>query len=405
MEAENNLLSADVQNSITLRVPSFNTNRPRVWFHQLEAIFSNRRITSERILFIHVVEALPSEIAEEVEDIHEHLPTEKQFDALKEAILSRLQRSDNAKLRELLNNVPMEDRTPSHLLRFMKSLLGRRHTDESIMRQVWFEKLPQAMTPILRAFSEEKTPSQLAELANRIANTYHQKPLVSQVSSENHREDEAVSHLCKRCSMKKKGPSRSNFHRSAQCENSSKNRPPPGKYFCCYHFMFCEKAAKCQRQPSVIPCFFSQKDLKSPHLQITATTPAGNIKLDRLLYIQDLKSNRRILVDTGAEISVIPPTSIQRTSASNKTLLAANGTTIQTFGTTALNINFGMGRNFLWTFEIADVKSPIIGADFLLHFSLSVDLKNRRFIDNTNICCGKHQKHPHNRNSFCLANV
>ena len=67
---------------------------------------------------------------------------------------------------------------------------------------------------------------------------------------------------------------------------------------------------------------------------------------------------------------------------SNKTLLAANATTIQTFGTTALNINFGMGRNFPWTFEIADVKSPIIGANFLLHFNLSVDLKNRRLIEN-----------------------
>ena len=67
---------------------------------------------------------------------------------------------------------------------------------------------------------------------------------------------------------------------------------------------------------------------------------------------------------------------------SNKTLPATNGTTIQTFGATALNINFRMGRNFPWTFEIADVKSPIIGADFLLHFNLLVDLKNRPLIDN-----------------------
>ena len=43
-----------------------------------------------------------------------------------------------------------------------------------------------------------------------------------------------------------------------------------------------------------------------------ATTPAGNTKLGRLLYIQDLKSNRRFLVDTGAEISVIPPTSTHK---------------------------------------------------------------------------------------------
>ena len=54
-------------------------------------------------------------------------------------------------------------------------------------------------------FSEEKTPSQLAELADKIEDTYHQKQSVSQVSSENHKENEAVSHLRKRCSMGKKG--------------------------------------------------------------------------------------------------------------------------------------------------------------------------------------------------------
>ena len=39
--------------------------------------FFNRRITSQRIMFTHIVEALPSEIAEDVEDIIEHPPTEK----------------------------------------------------------------------------------------------------------------------------------------------------------------------------------------------------------------------------------------------------------------------------------------------------------------------------------------
>ena len=126
----------------------------------------------------------------------------------------------------------------------MKSLLGRRHMDESTMRQLWFEKLPHAMTHILVAFSEEKTPSQLAELADRIEDNYH---YVSQVSSENHKEDEAVSHLCKRCSMEKKGPSRSNYHRSAQSKNSSKNRPPSGKYFCYYHFILFTQALRLGR--------------------------------------------------------------------------------------------------------------------------------------------------------------
>ena len=238
---------------------------------------------------------------------------EKQFNILKEAILSRLERSDNAKLRKLCNNISMSDRTPFQLLRFMKSLLGCRRIDESIIRQLWFKKLSQSMTNILMAFSKEKMPSQLAKLADRITDTYHQKTMVSKISTENHKEDNAVSQLREKCSMDIKGQSRPEFHRSVQSKNSSKNRSPPGKYLCFYHFMFHKKVHQ-----SVKPCSFLQKDLKRPHQQVMVTTPAGNTKVGRLLYIQNLKS-KRFLVDTGAEISVIPPTSTQRTSLSNKT--------------------------------------------------------------------------------------
>ena len=56
-------------------------------------------------MFTYVVEALRSEIAEKKEEILDHSPTEKQLDVLKEAILWRLERSDNSKLRELLYDV------------------------------------------------------------------------------------------------------------------------------------------------------------------------------------------------------------------------------------------------------------------------------------------------------------
>ena len=36
--------------------------------------------------------------------------------------------------------------------------------------------------------------------------------------------------------------------------------------------------------------FLFAEGFKRPHQQVTATTPAGNTKFDRLLYIQDLKS-------------------------------------------------------------------------------------------------------------------
>ncbi|GFT94507.1 retrovirus-related Pol polyprotein from transposon opus [Trichonephila clavipes] len=41
----------------------------------------------------------------------------------------------------------------------------------------------------------------------------------------------------------------------------------------------------------------------------------------------------------------------------------------------------GLRRPFIWTFIIADVSSPIIGADFLKHFNLLIDLKKKRLVD------------------------
>ncbi|KFD47482.1 hypothetical protein M513_11643 [Trichuris suis] len=43
-----------------------------------------------------------------------------------------------------------------------------------------------------------------------------------------------------------------------------------------------------------------------------------------------------------------------------------------------------MRQKFSWTFVIADVQQPIIGADFLRHFTLLVDMRHHRLIDATN---------------------
>ncbi|WP_221936052.1 hypothetical protein, partial [Klebsiella pneumoniae] len=62
-------------------------------------------------------------------------------------------------------------------------------------------------------------------------------------------------------------------------------------------------------------------------------------------------------------------------------LSAANGSTIATFGTTTITPNLGLRRAFTWKFIIADVTKPIIGADFLAHYGLLVDLKGGQLID------------------------
>ena len=54
-------------------------------------------------------------------------------------------------------------------------------------------------------------------------------------------------------------------------------------------------------------------------------------------------------------------------------LAAANNTTIKTCGTSRPVVDVGLKRDYAWTFIVADIKQPIIGADFLIHHSLLVD--------------------------------
>ena len=58
-------------------------------------------------------------------------------------------------------------------------------------------------------------------------------------------------------------------------------------------------------------------------------------------------------------------------------MVAANNSTITTYGTSKRIVDVGLKRENSWTFIVADVKQPILGADFLIHYILLVDLSGR----------------------------
>lgn len=100
----------------------------------------------------------------------------------------------------------------------------------------------------------------------------------------------------------------------------------------------------------------------------------------RRVFVTDARSGRRFLIDSGADISVLPPSVGQR-PISGIVLTAANGTRIQTYGQKTLNLDLGLTRPFSWTFEIADVTRGIIGADFLHYYGLLVDVRRNSLVD------------------------
>nr|CAH8856759.1 unnamed protein product [Trichobilharzia regenti]CAH8862441.1 unnamed protein product [Trichobilharzia regenti] len=114
-----------------------------------------------------------------------------------------------------------------------------------------------------------------------------------------------------------------------------------------------------------------------------ATAVNGNHP-SRLFYVRDLTTGTLFLVDTGAEVSVIPP-SLSRRSAKipgKLSLRAANQTNIQTYGEQSMILNLGLRRRFTWIFIVADVRHAILGADFLSHFNLLVDISKKKLVDN-----------------------
>ena len=63
--------------------------------------------------------------------------------------------------------------------------------------------------------------------------------------------------------------------------------------------------------------------------------------------------------------------------------MAVNDTPIRTFGKRSLTLNLGLCQPFPWVFIVTDVQRPILGADFLCHFGLLINMKQRQLSDAT----------------------
>lgn len=128
------------------------------------------------------------------------------------------------------------------------------------------------------------------------------------------------------------------------------------------------------------PKSFQEGKLKSS-VATTAST-VGSVSPSRL-FIYDNLTKLTFLIDTGADVSVIPRHFLSnfKLSRTDYSLSAANNTKIDVFGTKQLTVSLGLRREFPHVFLIANVDKPIIGADFITKYGITIDLKNRRISD------------------------
>ena len=118
--------------------------------------------------------------------------------------------------------------------------------------------------------------------------------------------------------------------------------------------------------------YLAKKLLERPPVIVAATSSA--------FYITDAVSHLPFLVDTGASKSIFPVKGKkQRPQDVGIRLVAANGSPITTYGWRSMRVKFD-NRLFTWKFLLADVEKPLLGADFLAHYNLLVDVKLKKLM-------------------------
>ena len=99
-----------------------------------------------------------------------------------------------------------------------------------------------------------------------------------------------------------------------------------------------------------------------------------------LLYVRDRNMGLKLLLDTGAQISVFPASAHERRRQKTEPLIAANGSKIDTYGTKTISLDLGF-RKFTWSFVLADVNRPMLGADFFCSNHLLIDIYTSHIVD------------------------
>lgn len=155
--------------AVNIKLPPFWPSDPEVWFAQVDAHFTTRRVTSQKARFDHVIASLSPEFATEVRDLILKPPAERPYDILREQLTKRTAASEQRKLQQLFTTEELGDRKPTQLLRRMQQLLGDRPgiTDGAFLRELFLQRLPSNVRMVL-ASTPDVSLEKVAELADKV---------------------------------------------------------------------------------------------------------------------------------------------------------------------------------------------------------------------------------------------
>ncbi|UYV84003.1 hypothetical protein LAZ67_X000860 [Cordylochernes scorpioides] len=312
---------------LALKYPLFGPIGLKFVFFQVEAQFKINNITTEETKFNYLVSQLDPKYVENIWDIVSSESKTKFADS-KARLLNWFKKVENARIKRLITGVELGNMKPSQLLQKLRAI-ATPDISEKLIRTLWLDKLPDSFKASLLVSDEDV--DKLAAMADKITDMTTK----SEIYYINHDTNKVLL----------------------------------------------DKISELERQISHI----------NPAVEAATNSTAGYNEPCRKyrLFVFDKISKLKFLVDTGADVSIIPATA-QFKQESDYKLYAANGSEIKTFGVKILNLDLGLRRDFQWPFIIAKVKRGILGADFLFKYNILVDINKRKLIDgltNLEIIC------------------
>ncbi|XP_051898645.1 uncharacterized protein LOC127585315 isoform X2 [Pristis pectinata] len=151
-------------NAVALKLPTFWTLRPSVWFDQAEAQFHLRQITSDSTKYYHVVSSLDQETAAQVGDFIQSPPEEDKYPAFKDLLIRTFGLSRCERATRLLHLDGLGDRSPSALMNEMLAL-AEGHKPCLMFEQAFLEQLPDDIH-LLLADADFSNPREVAARAD-----------------------------------------------------------------------------------------------------------------------------------------------------------------------------------------------------------------------------------------------
>ncbi|HIE74851.1 MAG TPA: hypothetical protein EYP93_01265 [Gammaproteobacteria bacterium] len=152
--------------AVTLKLPTFWSNKAALWFAQAEAQFGLRSITADDTKFWYLVAALDQDSASQVEDVIKAPPDANKYQMLKDRLTAVFTLSEYEHARAILHGPELGDEAPGKLMNRMLGHLNGREP-EFLFRCAFLDRMPEDIKQALIA-TDLTDCRKMGELADRL---------------------------------------------------------------------------------------------------------------------------------------------------------------------------------------------------------------------------------------------